>query len=145
MPTVASTNYVNNSAPSTADSSSRLPTKTLNQNDFLKLLVTQMSAQDPLNPKGDLDMAAQMAQFTSLEQSRTMSGQLGSMLGEQRVYQANGMLGRQVELKSDTGTTDTGVVEGVNIVDGEPQLMVNGSAYSLDQVLSISTPPVIMQ
>ena len=144
MPTVASTNYVNNSAPSTADSSSRLPTKTLNQNDFLKLLVTQMSAQDPLNPKGDLDMAAQMAQFTSLEQSRTMSGQLGSMLGEQRVYQANGMLGRQVELKSDTGTV-TGVVEGVNIVDGEPQIMVNGSAYGLGQVLSITTPPVIME
>ena len=73
MSDISATSYVNSSSSGYADGSTRLPAKTLSQNDFLKLLVTQMSAQDPLNPKGDLDMAAQMAQFTSLEQTRTIA------------------------------------------------------------------------
>lgn len=144
MSSATATNWINGSSSGFSDRSSRLPSKTLDQNDFLKLLVTQMSAQDPLNPKGDLDMAAQMAQFTSLEQTRTMSGSLTALLGEQQVLQANGLLGRQVNLQADADTTVTGVVDEVKFIDGEPQLIVSGSPYSLSQVLSITPAPVIM-
>jgi flagellar basal-body rod modification protein FlgD len=145
MSDVSATSYVNSSSTGYSDGSTRLPAKSLSQDDFLKLLVTQMASQDPLNPKADLDMAAQMAQFTSLEQTRTMSGSLNSLLGEQQVLQANGMLGRQVELQVDSETTVSGVVQSVDFVAGEPQLMVNGAAYSLYQVLSIAPAPVIME
>ena len=144
MSSATATNWINGSSSGFSDRSSRLPSKTLDQNDFLKLLVTQMSAQDPLNPKGDLDMAAQMAQFTSLEQTRTMSGNLTALLGEQQVLQANGLLGRQVNLQADADTTVTGVVDEVKFIDGEPQLIVSGSPYSLSQVVSITPAPVIM-
>ncbi len=40
----------------------------LGKNDFLKLLVTQMRNQDPINPMDGKEFAAQLAQFNSVEQ-----------------------------------------------------------------------------
>jgi flagellar basal-body rod modification protein FlgD len=108
--------------------------QTLNQQDFLQLLVAQMQNQDPLNPQSDTDMAAQMAQFTSLTQSSAMSSSL-SML------QANSLIGSTVSLQIDPKTTASGVVQGVILNGGTPQIIVNGSTYDLSQVTSV-TPTV---
>ena len=45
------------------------------------LLVAQMKSQDPMNPQSDTQMAAQMAQFTSLQQASTMSSNIATMFG----------------------------------------------------------------
>lgn len=147
MPTAVS-NYINSNFGDTTGLE-RVPSKSLNQDDFLKLLVTQISAQDPLNPKADLDMAAQMAQFTALEQSRnmasdmaTMSSNIASLLAEQQVLQANGLLGREVTLVTGQNTTTTGTVSGVNFVSGQPRITVDGTDYGLDKVLTISPAAV---
>ena len=50
----------------------RVPSKTMGQTEFLSLLVTQMRNQDPLKPVSDTEFIAQMAQFTSLEQTKEM-------------------------------------------------------------------------
>ena len=57
----------------------RLPFEHANllpENDFLQLLVTQMENQDPLDPQSDTQMAAEMAQFTSLQETSAMSSSL---------------------------------------------------------------------
>jgi flagellar basal-body rod modification protein FlgD len=108
--------------------------QTLNQQDFLQLLVAQMQNQDPLNPQSDTDMAAQMAQFTSLTQSSAMSSSL-SML------QANSLIGSTVSLQVDPQTTASGVVQGVVLNGGTPQIIVNGTTYDLSQVTGV-TPTV---
>jgi flagellar basal-body rod modification protein FlgD len=116
-------------APS-ADSQSSNPTQTLDQADFLKLLVTQMTSQDPLSPESDTDMAAQMAQFSSLQASEDTETDVEGL-------QANALLGQTVSVAS-TGTPQTGVVSSVQMQTGsEPQLMVNGQAYSLSQLSAI--------
>jgi flagellar basal-body rod modification protein FlgD len=111
--------------------------QTLNQQDFLQLLVAQMQNQDPLNPQSDTDMAAQMAQFTSLTQSSAMSSSL-SML------QANSLIGSTVSLQVDPQTTASGVVQGVILNGGTPQIIVNGTTYDLSQVTSV-TPTTTSQ
>jgi flagellar basal-body rod modification protein FlgD len=112
--------------------------QTLNQNDFLQLLVSQMENQDPLNPQSNTDMAAQMAQFTALQQSSAMSSSL-SML------QANSLIGSTVSIQVNPQTTTSGVVQsihaGASSSDGTPQIIVNGVPYDLSQILSI-TPTV---
>ena len=108
----------------------RVPTRTLNQDDFLKLLVAQLSSQDPMNPKSDSEFVAQMAQFSALEQSRAMQSDMAQL-------QANDMLGRTVELKEEDGELVRGTVDAVHIDAGTPQIVVNGRIYELDSIRSI--------
>src|SRR5258708_40267194 len=71
------------------------PHSALTQNDFLKLLVAQMSAQDPLNPQSNTDFAAQMAQFSALQTSQATQGDMSLLQASQQVQQANGLIGRR--------------------------------------------------
>jgi flagellar basal-body rod modification protein FlgD len=116
--------------------------KTLSQADFLKLLVTQMTSQDPMNPQTDTQMAANMAQFTALQQASSMSTNIASLLAQQQILQANSMLGGTVTLHVDDKNTVSGVVQAVQMDDGVPRLIVNNKPYDLSQVLTIAPTPV---
>jgi flagellar basal-body rod modification protein FlgD len=118
------------------------PHSTLTQNDFLKLLVAQMSAQDPLNPQSNTDFAAQMAQFSALQTSQSTQKDMSLLQASQQVQQANGLIGRNVTLLATDGTTPSGLVTGVQMISGAAKIVVNGSFYDMNQVLAISTPPV---
>ena len=107
-----------------------LPTKTLGQDDFLKLLVTQMTSQDPLNPQKDTDFVAQMASFTSLEQAKSTGTDIA-------LLQANSLLGRTVTMQVNSTTATTGQVSAVQIEAGKPSVVVNGQSYDLSQLLTI--------
>lgn len=61
-----------------------------------------------------------MAQFSSLEQAKTMQADMSAMRSEQQLLQANVLIGQTVELQVDQSTTTTGVVSGVRVVDGTP-------------------------
>jgi flagellar basal-body rod modification protein FlgD len=50
--------------------------ETMGQDAFLQLLTTQLAHQDPLQPQGDTEFIAQLAQFSSLEQLTQMRGSL---------------------------------------------------------------------
>jgi flagellar basal-body rod modification protein FlgD len=106
---------------------------TLNQADFLKLLVTQMTSQDPLNPESDTDFAAQLAQFSSLQEATTMAGDMAAM-------QASSLIGSTVSVSSSTnsGQETSGVVTAVDMSSGSPEIQVNGQLYALSQILSIT-------
>ena len=134
-------NYLKATTASSADTSASLPTQTLSQNDFLQLLVTQMSSQDPMNPQSNTDFAAQMAQFTALAETNTMSSNISTMSSNQLTADANSMIGRQVVLQPDNSKDPvTGVVSGVDLSSGAPQVVVNGTSYDLSTVLAVTQP-----
>ena len=107
------------------------PNSTLNQTDFLKLLVTQIQYQDPMNPQSDTQMAAQLAQFTSLQQATQSSSSLS-------MIQANSLVGSTVSIQVDSKTSTSGVVTGVVMSNGAPQITVGGAHYNLNQITSVS-------
>lgn len=118
----------------------RIPAKTLTQQDFLKLLVTQLTNQDPLNPQKDLEFISQMVQFSVLEQNKAMQTTIANMENSQQVVQANSIIGRQVELMNPDLSPVIGTVESVVFVSGIPFVVVNGKPYSLDSITRISIP-----
>jgi flagellar basal-body rod modification protein FlgD len=110
-----------------------LPEQTLSQSDFLQLLVTQLSSQDPMNPVSDAEFIGQMAQFSTLEETQTMQESVAGL-------QASNLLGQTIQVQNTEGQTDTGAVSSVLFNSGTPQVIVNGQPYTLDQILSISQP-----
>ena len=81
----------------------------LGQDSFLKLLVAQMQHQDPLNPQGNEEFIAQLAQFTSLEQLMGVNTALGDLYAATTSMNNASMtqlLGRDVTAFSDTISYD---------------------------------------
>jgi flagellar basal-body rod modification protein FlgD len=79
----------------------RAPKNTLGKDDFMKLFIAQMQAQDPLNPQDSSQMAAQMAQFNGLEQMMNVNKTLETMLASQTTDRAIGMVnyvGKEVDI-----------------------------------------------
>jgi len=129
MPTVSNINTTSNPL---AEGSARTPVQTLGQDDFLKLLVAQMSQQDPMNPQKDSEFIAQMAQFSALEQSKTMQQDMSAL-------RASALLGSTVTLNdenSETGQT-VGVVDAVLVEKGVPKLVVHDKRYNLSDITRI--------
>jgi|JI10StandDraft_1071094.scaffolds.fasta_scaffold1191648_1 flagellar basal-body rod modification protein FlgD len=129
-----------NSIYTPTESNPRVPEKTMGQDDFLKLLVTQFTNQDPMSPMKDTEYIAQMAQFTSLEQTKTMSSEIAKLRADSQLTQSNSLIGRTVELQPDPSNQDIrliGTVSAVTITAGTPQIVVNNTPYDLSTVLSI--------
>ncbi len=113
-----------------ATSGSGSSSQTLNQADFLKLLVTQMTSQDPLNPQSDTAFAAQLAQFSALQSSQNTETDLQGL-------QSNSLIGRTVTVNGSGGAQAAGVVSGVQVSSGLPEIIVNNQPYTLSQLSSI--------
>ncbi|MGE3310444.1 MAG: flagellar hook capping FlgD N-terminal domain-containing protein [Limisphaerales bacterium] len=116
----------------------REPKQTLGQEEFLQLLVAQMTTQDPMSPSADTDVFAQMATFSSLEQSKVMQADLSRLRMDQQVLQANSLLGRTVEIQVNDSALTRGLVTDVHVEAGTPKVVVDGRPYDLSQVLTIS-------
>ncbi len=124
--------------PPDSDTASRIPVKSLGQDDFLKLLVAQLTTQDPMAPKTDGDFIAQMATFSSLEQAKATQTEISQLRADQQIVQAQSLLGRTVTLQADEDSSITGLVSAVQIEAGTPKLVVNGQAYPLDLVQTVT-------
>jgi flagellar basal-body rod modification protein FlgD len=125
----------------TNDAITSAATQTLSEQDFLNLLVTQMTQQDPLNPETNEDLLSQMVGFSTLASNTTTQTDMGQLATGQTFSEATALIGSQVNLQVDAnGDTTQGIVSGVDASSGTAQIVVNGQSYSLSQVLSVIPP-----
>ncbi|HBR09435.1 MAG TPA: hypothetical protein DD735_11170 [Clostridiales bacterium] len=104
-------------------------------NTFLKLLVTQLQYQDPLEPQTDTAFVTQLAQMTSLEQMQQMNATLSST-------QAYDMIGKVIYaevLNPATGITECylGPVDSVLIREGVSYVLVDNTAISVSDIRQV--------
>ena len=107
----------------------------LGKDDFLKLLITQLSNQDPTSPMENTEFISQMAQFSSLEQMTNMSTSFSKMASFINSSEAASTIGKTVELNVGDASV-TGIVEGATRGEN-PQVLVNGMYYSMDKIAAI--------
>lgn len=109
----------------------------LGQEDFLKVLLTQLSFQDPLKPMDNQEFIAQMAQFTNLELTRQQREQVDSLLTIQSATQAIGLIGKTVEVRTSTGS-QVGNVTTITFRNGAPLATVKADNGSFLTDVSLS-------
>lgn len=114
--------------------SERIPSKTLGQAEFFKLIAVQFASQDPLKPMEDTAFIAQLANFTALENSAQLTREFGRFATQQEIVGAQGLLGRTVTVSDTNDTEVQGVVSAV-YHDGETSFItVNGDDYDVASV-----------
>jgi flagellar basal-body rod modification protein FlgD len=125
----------------------RVPKQMLDKDDFLQLLLKQMSYQDPLSPMENTEFSAQMAQFSSLEHIKSMSQSFANLSNTltrdfSRISElitgseAASALGKNVEVDIGDGRTIEGVVSAVT-KGGDPMVKVNGLYYNWSRVTEV--------
>ena len=75
----------------------------INQADYLKLFMQELTYQDPLKPLDNREFMAQMAQFSSLQEARTTNESLVELLGMTSGTQSLALLGKKVRIKDAEG------------------------------------------
>ena len=110
----------------------RTASQQLGKDDFLKLLITQLSHQDPLSPMENTEFIAQMAQFSSLEQITNMSTGFNRLTSMLTNSEAVNLVGKTVDIATENGLV-TGTAEAATRGEN-PQVFVNGTPYTMAQI-----------
>jgi flagellar basal-body rod modification protein FlgD len=78
------------------------------QADYMKLLITQLQNQNPLEPLDSNQMAAQLAQFSQLQQLESMNTSFAKVLSTTEMMYANSLIGKEVSFygQLEDGTAD---------------------------------------
>lgn len=112
----------------------------LGKDAFLKLLITQLQHQDPLEPMDDQDFIAQIAQFSALEQMQNLNSSFSYSMGFS-------LMGKYISaIIPDEKTGEIKYVEGevtaVRSASGQVYLVVNGEDVPLGKISSVSDTPL---
>src|SRR3954468_23062799 len=118
MATVGGTNGTTTSGTNgTFSSSSKKEVhdlKDLDINQFLQLMVSELTHQDPLNPMDNTQLVQQMGELRSIAASDQLSKTLQAVQTQQSLTTASGLIGKTVTALSDNGDI-TGVVQSVSV------------------------------
>jgi len=123
------------------DSVSRQVKNSLGKDDFLNLLITQLTHQDPLDPIDDTEFIAQMAQFSTLEQITNVASSMDNLLKMARLS-AESYVGKEViYYDEDKGTYLQSLVRSAIFDDDKVYLELNDGKYiPLEGVKDVTTP-----
>lgn len=135
---------------SSAQSASSSVSSALSKDDFLKLLVAQLSNQDPTTPMDTGQFVSQMAQFTSLEQTQNMGSAIDKLVTSQTDLSARAtMIGKEItwtQTNTDASGNNvsslvSGIVNAVTVKDGAISYLTDkGDTVDPSMVTKIAEP-----
>ena len=129
---------VTNSTNSPGSTMSNVAMQTLDKNAFLKLLVTQLRHQDPMNPMEDKEFISQLAQFSSLEQMQSLNTGFEGLSKSSIASQAFALIGRTIDYADPAYDSPlTGKVDKVTFEYGSPILNIGTQKVLLGNVVAI--------
>ena len=111
--------------------------------DFFKLLITQLTNQDPLEPTTNQELFEQISSILDIELSTTLTQSLETLTGQQRFSSAASLIGQYVTAQpGNDGVAESGLVVGVRFTEaGQPILRLSsGVEIPVEQVSTIEPP-----
>ncbi len=118
--------------------------KDFTQDVFLKLFVTQLQNQNPMEPMDNYEFTSQLAQMGQLEQLTNMTSKFEAFLRFQEFGYASSLIGAQVTYMAEgSDQAQTGTVTGVRLDDGEVKLVIGTDVVPLESVTGITKPAAV--
>ncbi|WP_244624515.1 flagellar hook capping FlgD N-terminal domain-containing protein [Sphingomonas sp. So64.6b] len=93
---------------------------------LLKIILTQLTYQDPLKPMDNFQFVSQLAQFSQIQIGQTTNDRLQTLVTAQANAQASGLLGQQVDIEAGAALV-TGKVSAITFENGEPRLTITAA------------------
>lgn len=90
---------------------------------LLKIILTQLTYQDPLKPMDNFEFVSQLAQFSQVQQGQATNDRLQALVSAQATGQATGLLGRRVDIPAGA-TTLSGTVTAIALSNGVPTVTI---------------------
>ena len=110
----------------------------IGKDGFLKLLITQLQNQDPLDPMKNEEFAAQLAQFSSLEQMQNLNQSFNQMMDLNKVSSTASLIGKEVTYQDQTdGSLVSGQVDRVIIKPDGTYFAISGKEISSEHIKEI--------
>lgn len=131
---MSSVNSVSSASTSKSDTSSRIPTKTMSQTDFLKVLVAQYSNQIPTDAQSSTEFYKNMMDLSNYQATQDVSTKISAMSASQ-------MVGQYVSATNDSGDKQTGTVTAATFDGTDWFYVVNGEEFKPTQVTKVTTAP----
>lgn len=103
---------------------------------FMKLLLTQLKYQDPMNPMKDQEFMAQLAQMNTLSEIKKLNTNVEALSKAQALTEGAALLGKQVEALSD-GRMVQGVVDQLRVNGKDILISIGSSMAKLADVQSV--------
>lgn len=129
---------ITSTTSTTSTSTVSNPKASLGKDDFLKLLTTQLTHQDPMNPTDDKEFIGTMAQFSSLEQTTNMANALASLGFAQQVSQSIGLIGHTVGYLDAEGVAHKGAVASVAVSDKKITVKIGDTEIDPSAIAEVS-------
>ncbi len=122
---MSSVSAAGNSSSAVSTAITNATTKELGKDEFLKLLLTELQYQDAMDPVKDKDFIAQMAQFSSLEQTTNLVEAFTKVAKQSQNNQALSLLGTAAKaVDPDTGEITEGIVASIRLTGDDPDVTI---------------------
>lgn len=114
----------------------------LQAEDFVKMMITQLQQQDPMEPAKNDQLLAQMSQIGQLQSSTALQESLTGLVQQNQLGAAAGLIGKSVQGLDNENNPISGLVTSVRVEGDKVNLELdNGKALSLSRVTAIATLP----
>jgi flagellar basal-body rod modification protein FlgD len=111
---------------------------------LLRIILTQLTYQDPLKPMDNFEFVSQLAQFSQLQIGQTGNDRLNQLVTAQANSQAVGLLGRTVDVPAGAAVI-SGKVTSISFVNGQPNLTIQTADNQTISGIAISSVTQIRQ
>jgi len=117
---------------------SKMQNSGINEQDFIKLFVSELQFQDPMQPLDNSQFLTQLAQFVSIEQQSEQVTGINNLLSVDSSYQSLGLLNHSVQVTNKDGSTTTGKVTGIQYSSSGVELTVTTSTSQVLTSIALS-------
>lgn len=102
--------------------------KGIDQQDFIKLFVSELQYQDPMQPMDNSQFLLQLSQFEGIELEGETNQGIQDMLTMNSSSQSITLLNHAVDVANEDGSTSSGKITAVNFTSSGVSLTVTDSA-----------------